>query len=117
MGSHARLHIQECLALSPDYPFTSEFLSSLATYKKSYTLFLGGTQTISRPQHYMNIITGKSGDNEGEVKADRRTVLGGQICNGRGGTSERHLETFSQLRVAPEKMFIVWGYFTMVLNE
>lgn len=56
-----------------------------------------------------NIVTGKSGDNEGEVGADRRTVLGGRICNRRGGTSERHLETFSQLRVAPEKMFIVWG--------
>lgn len=56
-----------------------------------------------------DIVTGKSGDNEREVGADRRTVLGGRICDGRGGTSERHLETFSQLRVAPEKMFIVWG--------
>lgn len=44
-----------------------------------------------------------------KVRRNPRIVLGGWLCNGRGGAFGRHLETFSQSRVAPEKMFIVWG--------
>lgn len=112
MSSHPT-HLMESPCESPCEKLTSKYhrgikFCLLFPHKENEILALEPLEA-HRPVPRHNIVTGKSGDDEGEVRADRRTVLGGRICNGRGGTSERHLETFSQVRVAPEKMFIVWG--------